>query len=63
MENTYYIAEIKKGASHRVFQFEVEKEETLEDVVIRNFGEEAVIVKYRTPTMEEHILMQRGMKT
>ena len=63
MDNTYYVAEIKKGASHRVFLFEVEKDETLDDVVIKNFGGDALIVKHRVPTMEERILMQRGMKS
>lgn len=63
MDNTYYVAEIKKGVSHRVFLFEVEENETLEDVVMKNFGEEAIVLKHRLPTMEEHILMKRGMKS
>ncbi|MBQ7677305.1 MAG: hypothetical protein IJT32_03645 [Lachnospiraceae bacterium] len=63
MDNTYYVAEIKKGANHRVFLFEVEKTETLEDIVIKNFGEDAILLRYRLPTAEEHILMRRGMKT
>lgn len=63
MDCAYYIAEIKKGVSHRIFLFEVEKTETLEDVVMKNFGEDAIVLKHRLPTMEERILMKRGMKT
>ncbi len=63
MDNVYYVAEIKKRAQHRIYLFEVEKNESLEEVVARNFGEDALIVKYRVPTMEERILMQRGMKS
>ena len=63
MNNGYFIAEIKRGSQHRIFLFEVEGRETLEEVVAKNFGEEAKILKYRIPTPEELILMRRGMKT
>ncbi len=63
MDNAYYVVEIKKRAQHKVFLFEVEKDESLDEVVARNFGDDAIILKYRVPTMEERILMQRGMKS
>ena len=63
MGNSYFVAEIKKGAQHRVFLFEVEGRETLEEVVEKNFGPETKLIKYRTPTQEELILMRRGMKS
>ena len=63
MDNTYYAAEIMKGRRRRVFLFEVEKGETLEEVVERNFGADAQILQYRFPTPEEKILMSRGMKS
>ena len=61
MDKTYYIAEIMRGRRRRVFLFEIDKDDTLESVVHRAFGDEATIVKYRFPTMEERILMGRSM--
>ena len=63
MGESYFVAEIKKGASHKVFLFEVEGKETIEEVVEKNFGSGAIVVKYRVPTAEELILMRRSMKS
>lgn len=63
MDKIYFIAEIKKRNRRRVFLFELEDRETLEEVVERNFGEDAEIVMYRFPTPEEKILMSRSMRT
>ena len=62
-ENGYFAAEIMRGRRRTVHLFEVEPNESLEEVVKRNFGEDTQIVKYRLPTPEEFILMQRGMKS
>ncbi|MBQ9633342.1 MAG: hypothetical protein IJV04_10615 [Lachnospiraceae bacterium] len=62
-ENGYMVAEIMRGRRRAVFLFEIEKSESLEQVVEKNFGPTAEIVVYRKPTMEEFILMKRGMKT
>ena len=63
MENSYLVAEIVKGRRHRVFLFEMEGKESLEDVVKKNFGDEVQIAQRRTPTPEEFILMKRGMRS
>ena len=62
-KNTYWVAEIMKNRRRRVFLFELEGKESIEDVVEKNFGPGTEIVRYRTPTPEEFILMKRGMKT
>ncbi|MBR1635875.1 MAG: hypothetical protein IJ682_12560 [Lachnospiraceae bacterium] len=61
MDKTYYIAEIMRGRRRRVFLFEIDKDDTLESIVHRAFGNETAIVKYRFPTLEERILMGRSM--
>ncbi len=63
LENSYLVAEIMRGRRRAVFLFELEGKESIDDVVLKNFGESAQIVQYRRPTMEEFILMKRGMKT
>lgn len=63
MEKYYFVAKIMKNGRQRVFLFELEGRETIEEVVARNFGEDAVIVEYRIPTPEEKILMSRSMRT
>ncbi len=62
-ENSYLVGEIMKGRRRAIFLFEIEGNESIEDVVKKNFGEATTLVKYRKPTMEEYILMKRGMKT
>lgn len=63
MDTSYFVAEIRKGAMHKVFLFELEGRETIEEVVHRNFGMDVSIVSYRVPTPEELILMRRSMKS
>ena len=60
---TYYMAEIMRSRRRNVFLFEIEDGEYLEDVVKKNFGDEASIVKYRVPTNEEYLLFRRGMRS
>ncbi len=62
-EKYYFVAKILKNGRHKVFLFELEGKETLEEVAARNFGEDAVVVEYRIPTQEEKILMSRSMRT
>ena len=63
MQNSYLMAEVMRNRRKSVHLFEVEDGETLEDVVLRNFGPETSIVRHRIPTKEEFILMRRGMKS
>ena len=63
MDNSYLVAEIMKNRRRRVFLFELEGQESIHDVVEKNFGPDAEVVHYRTPTPEELILMRRSMRT
>ena len=63
MDSRYLAAEIMRGRRRSVHLFELEGDETLEEVVAKNFGEGVQIITYRMPTAEEMILMRRGMKT
>ncbi len=63
MDNSYFVAEIMKGRRRKALLIELEGRETIEEVVKRNYGEDTVVVQYRVPTMEEMILMKRGMIT
>ncbi len=63
MDSRYLAAEIMKGRRRTVHLFELEGDETLEEVVEKNFGKDVHIVSFRMPTPEELILMRRGMKT
>lgn len=63
MASRYLAAEIMRGRRRTVHLFELEGEETLEEVVEKNFGPGVKIISFRMPTQEEFVLMRRGMKT
>ena len=62
-EASYFIADIMRGRRHKVHIIEVEGKESIEEVVAKNFGDEAKVVSHRIPTQEEFILMRRSMIT